>query len=158
MLDITDYILLPIKQRKSHIDLSVPCVERGGPQGGGLSYLLKGLMAHIFDTTIPKGYKINVCHACNNPNCSNPAHLYWGTVKENVADRIGSGEPSVWDRTVSKYGLDEAHNLAKTRSKAGSSAGGKANAGKAKSDAHKLNIALSTTGKKRGPYKKRAVL
>ncbi len=26
-------------------------------------------------------------HVCNNPVCSSPQHLYWGTAKENLADR-----------------------------------------------------------------------
>jgi hypothetical protein len=35
--------------------------------------------------------KLHACHTCRNKNCVNPAHLYWGTAKENVADSIRDG-------------------------------------------------------------------
>ncbi len=28
------------------------------------------------------------CHTCNNKNCVNPEHLYWGTRKDNARDAV----------------------------------------------------------------------
>ncbi len=35
----------------------------------------------------------NLCalHTCDNPECSNPDHLYWGTKKQNTQDMIDRG-------------------------------------------------------------------
>ena len=44
-------------------------------------------------------------HICDNPTCCNPAHLYWGTHEQNVADKVAR------DRCAKMSG--EAHPLAK---------------------------------------------
>jgi len=117
---IEEYITLPKEDRQRHLRLHEPCIERGGPQKGGLSSYCKGLMAHLLDTTIPTGHKIHICHACNNEKCSNPNHLYWGTAKENRLDQ-GHGS-SVWQRTVEKYGYEQACKM-NARGKSGNKHG-----------------------------------
>ena len=139
---IEEYIKQSKVERQEHIDLTDPCVERGGPSKGGLSSYCKGLLAHLFDTTIPSGHKIHVCHACNNEKCSNPKHLYWGTAQEN---RLDQGKTkSAWERTVEKYGEEEARRL-NSRSKMGNQ-GGAGNKGKPKSEEHKRKIAENRKG------------
>jgi hypothetical protein len=86
MIDIIMYIQKPLIERKNHIDLNEPCIIRGP----GYRHNVQLLLAHIFNTTLPEPkyrYKINGCHACNNGECSNPKHLYWGTTSENAKDR-----------------------------------------------------------------------
>lgn len=141
MILIENYIIQSKIDRQKHIDLIDPCIERGGPQKGGLSSYCKGLMAHLIDTTIPSGYKIHVCHACDNERCSNPKHLYWGTAQEN---RLDQKKDSVWDRMVKKYGYDEACKLnAKGRD---GNQNGSGNKGKPKSEEHKRKIAENRKG------------
>ena len=83
MENIYEYILRTKAIRQEHLDLGDRCVERGGN-----STYSKALLAEYLGTTIPKGHKIHVCHACNNAQCSNPRHLYWGTASENRMDRV----------------------------------------------------------------------
>jgi len=77
-------------------------------------------LAERFDTTIPSGMKILVCHACHNSKCSNPNHLYWGTSSENCLDARNNGAKSIRDNMLEKYGAETVHkmdceNLAKGR-------------------------------------------
>jgi len=116
------------------MDLSAPCIERGGT-----STQHKGVLAEFLNSTIPSG-RIILAHGCNNGKCSNPRHLYWATDRENIIeDGIEFGTwKSTWQRMVDKYGLEEAkrmNGLNRDHSRSG-----KGNTGKPKSEEHRRKI------------------
>ena len=152
MKNIEDYIQQPLEERQKHLRLDEPCLERGGQ-----SMYLKGLLAHLHETTIPSGKKIHVCHACHNGKCSNPNHLYWGTASENKKDADRYYGKSIWDRMVDKYGLEEA-KLRQRRNKDTASKNGKGNTGKPKSEEHKKKIAEAIKKKHLTRTKEQSIL
>jgi len=79
--NIDEYILSSKNERQLHLHLEESCIELGTN-----SQQCRALLAHYLNTTVPKGMKIHLCHACHNGKCSNPRHLYWGTCKENQLD------------------------------------------------------------------------
>lgn len=135
MIDIKEFIKESRDIRRNHLKLEEPCCERGGNSTNH-----KGVLAQYLDTTIPSG-RILLCHACNNSNCSNPKHLYWGTDYDNIViDGKDFGtHKDPFERRVEKYGYEKACAM---NAKVGNTHGA-GNKGKLKSEEHKKKIALS---------------
>lgn len=134
MILIEEYILLPQTERQEHLKLDEACTLRGGQ-----SMYLKGLLAHLRDTSIPNGHLAHVAHACHNGACSNPNHIYWGTPKENSKDHMDNGGKTIWENMVAKYG-EEGARAQQVRSVSDARKAGQGNKGIPKSEEHKQTI------------------
>jgi hypothetical protein len=134
MIALTEYITRDRNERRAHLNLSEPCLERGGNSTNH-----KGVLAQFLDTNIPSG-RILLCHACHNGKCSNPKHLYWGTDRDNLEDAKDNGTyKNPWARLVEKHGYEKACEI--NSKKSDPSKAGKGNKGKKKSEEHKKKIA-----------------
>jgi HNH endonuclease len=91
-----DYLLANIVEVAG--PLATPCWEwqraRKSDGYGNLGYKEHSYLAHrlfwiIYNNPIPEGF--DTLHRCDNPPCGNPAHLFLGTDKDNVADSTAKG-------------------------------------------------------------------
>jgi hypothetical protein len=64
-------------------------VKYGGMKILGKSKYVHRLAYEEFVMPIPKG--MFVCHLCDNPICCNPDHLFLGTNKDNMDDKVAKG-------------------------------------------------------------------
>lgn len=63
-------------------DRKLGYAQVGSKKGHRLAY-------ELFNGPIPPG--LHVCHKCDNPPCMNPEHLFAGTAKDNMQDKVKKG-------------------------------------------------------------------
>jgi len=61
----------------------------GRPRWGGPHLLAHRIAWGLVNGVIPDG--VCALHSCDNPPCCNPAHLFLGSRRDNVADMIAKG-------------------------------------------------------------------
>ena len=84
---LSEWILRPREERTAHIDLTTPCeLGKAWRKSTFLDF-------HNLEDDVPHWKKARVerCHLCENHstngNCTNPLHVYIGTVRENKMDQ-----------------------------------------------------------------------
>ncbi len=85
-------------------------VQHVGGRPGGTIYAHR--LAFVIATGIdPVG--LAVCHRCDNPPCCNPAHLFMGSIADNVKDMVAKGRWRTGPASVQKRRLGSAKPNAK---------------------------------------------
>ncbi len=85
---------------------------------GKLVFGGKDISAHrasytVFKGEIPKGK--HVCHTCDNKKCVNPEHLWVGTAKENMQDKISKGRSPKYNLKNRKHSDELIQEILKLR-------------------------------------------
>jgi hypothetical protein len=104
-MKLSSFILLDLDKRQTHLDLGAPCQcnkKRWSGKSGGVFRSLLDLFGLADDIGNRRGAGVHLIHACRSHShseqpCSNPSHIYLGTVNENSARPPRIEDPPVYD-------------------------------------------------------------
>jgi hypothetical protein len=99
-LDVEDVERFMVKVARGNRDVCWPWKAAKSPRGYG-RFKLRGAgmieahrVAFFVATDIHPRHGV-VCHACDNPSCCNPAHLFLGTQAANLVDMDRKGRRAI---------------------------------------------------------------
>lgn len=58
----------------------------------------------LIGTRMEEPFGMLVLHICDNPPCCNPAHLYFGTVRQNTDDKVSRGRATTGNQAGASNG------------------------------------------------------
>lgn len=76
---------------------------RGTFRLNGRNYSAPSVSLRLFAGPPPAG-KPFACHTCDNPNCVNPGHLWWGSTQDNAIDASNKGRFPNQQKDACPYG------------------------------------------------------
>lgn len=94
---------LPVVEARFWSRVDVRASDECGPWRGGNNSKGRGLLWFRGKTTTAPRVALRIatgenppsevfaCHTCDNPACCNPAHLWWGSNRDNILDASAKG-------------------------------------------------------------------
>lgn len=113
------YLSQSLYLRKLHLNLGTECLMTKTKSRSGIMFRnsipmkrinsARFILVEFLNLDFNKiSVSLHCCHACNEPTCINPLHLYFGSATENAMDRI----PENRNKPTSNGGREKYHYIA----------------------------------------------